>query len=55
MYSNTLISFAVTEMKWLFISSSAILVTGSDSGSAASRARSENTRSKCEWTRIWTI
>jgi hypothetical protein len=35
-------------------SSSAIWVTGSDAGSVAFRARGELTRSKCEWTRIWT-
>ena len=35
----TLISFATyTEMGWLFIISTAILVTGSDTGSVASRA-----------------
>ena len=44
-----------TEMRWLFISSSAIWVTESDAGVVASRARSELTRSKCRWTRIWTI
>ena len=41
-------------MRWMFISSTAIWVTGSDTGSVGSRARSELTRSKCEWTRIWT-
>ena len=46
--------FFCTEMRWMFISSSAIWVTGSDTDSVASRARSELTRSKCEWTRIWT-
>ena len=67
----TLISFAVlkwvfisqkiftyllsTEMRWMFISSTVIWVNGSDSNSVASRARSELTRSKCEWTRISTI
>ena len=53
----TLISFAV--LKWdeslsvqlLFES----LVQCSYTGSVASRAISELTRSKCEWTRIWTI
>jgi hypothetical protein len=44
--------FYCTEMRWLFISSRAIWVTGSDTGSVASRARSELTRWKCEWTRI---
>ena len=38
-----------------FISSSAIWGTGSDTGSVASRAKGELTRSKCDWTRIWTI
>ena len=42
-------------MKWLFISSTAIWVTGSDTGSVASRARTELTSSKCDWTWIWTI
>ena len=48
----TFISFAV--LKWMFISSTAIWVTGSYTSSVASRARSQLTRSKCEWTRIWT-
>ena len=46
----TLISFAVcTEMRWLFISSTAIWVTGSDTGSVAMAC--QLTKSKCEWTR----
>ena len=40
-------------MRWIFISSTAIWVTGSDTGSVASRARTELTSSKCDWTRIW--
>ena len=47
--------FCCTEMRWLFISSTAIWVTGSDTGSVASRARTELTSSKCDWTRIWAI
>ena len=47
--------FCFTEMRWLFISSSAIWVTSSDTSSVASRDGSQLTRSKCEWTRIWTI
>ena len=47
--------FCCTEMTCLFISSSAIWVTGSDTGSVFSRAIGELTRSKCEWTGIWTI
>ena len=47
--------FCSTEMRWLFISSTAIWVTGSDTGSVASRARTELTSSKCDWTRIWNI
>ena len=47
--------FCCTEIRWLFISSTAIWVTGSDTGSVACRARSKLTSSKCEWTRIWTI
>ena len=47
--------FCCNKMKWLFISSNAIWVTGSDAGSVASRTRSQLTRSTCEWTRIWTI
>ena len=42
--------FCCTEMRLMSISSNAIWVTGS----VASRARSKLTRSKCEWTRIWT-
>ena len=42
-------------MRWLFISSSAIWVTGPDTSSVASRGKSELTISKCERTRIWTI
>ena len=42
-------------MRWLFISSTAVWVTGSDTGSVASRARTELTSSKCDWTRSWTI
>ena len=42
-----------TEMRWMFIISTAIWVTGSDTSSVSSR--SELTSSKCEWTRIWTI
>ena len=47
--------FCCTEMRWMFISLTAIWVTGSDTGSVASRARSKLTSTKCEWTRIWTI
>ena len=47
--------FYCTEMRWLFISSTAIWVTGSDTGSVASRARTELTSSKHDWTRIWAI
>ena len=46
--------FCCTEMRWLFISSSAKWDTGSDAGSVASRTRSKLTRSKCEWTIFWT-
>ena len=35
----------------MFTSSTAIWATGS----VASRARSQQTRSKCEWIRVWTI
>ena len=42
-------------MRWLFISSTAISVTGSDTISVGSRARTELISSKCDWTRIWTI
>ena len=42
-------------MRWLFISSTAIWVTGSDTRSVASRARTELTCSKCDYTRIWAI
>ena len=44
----TLISFACTEMRGMFISSTAISINGSDTGSVASRGRSQLTRSKCE-------
>ena len=47
--------FCCTEMRWLFISLSAIWATDSDTSLVACRARTELTRSKCEWTRIWTI
>ena len=47
--------FPCTEMRWLFISSTAIWVTGSDTRSVASTARSKLTTSKCDWTRIWTM
>ena len=47
--------FCCTEMRWLFISSTAVWVTGSDTGSVASRAKTKLTSSKCDWTRIWTI
>ena len=47
--------FCCIEMRWLFISSTAIWVTGSDTGSVASRARTKLTSSKCDWTRIWAI
>ena len=43
-----------TEMRWMFISSTAIWVTSSDTSSVASRARSHFNSSKYEWTRIWT-
>ena len=56
LYSITAVSDqGSTKMRCLFISSSAICVTGSDTGSVASRASGELTSSKCEWTRIWTI
>ena len=38
--------FCCTEMRWLFISSTAIWVTGSDTGSVTSRARTELTSSE---------
>ena len=47
----------VALLKWVDCSR-AIWVTGSDASFVASRARSQMalfTRSKCEWTRIWTI
>ena len=47
--------FCYTEMRRLFISSTAIWITGSDTGSVASRARTKLTSSKCDWTRIWAI
>ena len=52
--------FCCTKMRWLFISITAIWVTSSDTGSDASRAgysraRTELTSSKCDWTRIWAI
>ena len=47
--------FYCTEMRWLFISSTAIWVTGSDTSSVDSRARTELTSSKCDWNRIWAI
>ena len=47
--------FRCTEMSWLFISSSTMSVTSSDTGSVASRAKDKLTRSKCNWTRIWSI
>jgi hypothetical protein len=47
--------FCCTEMRWLFISSTAIWVTDSDTSSVASRARTKLTSSKFDWTRIWTI
>ena len=47
--------FCCTEIKWLFINSTAIWVTGSDTSSVAFRARSQLTRSKCKWTRIWNV
>ena len=46
--------FCCTEKKWMFISSTAIWFTSSDTGSVAFRARGQLDRSKCEWTRIWT-
>ena len=51
----TLISFAV--LKWddcLSVQLAAFWVTGSDTNSVASRARTKLTSSKCDWTRIWT-
>ena len=39
----------------MFISLTAISVTVSDTFSVASRTRTELTRSKCKWTRIYTI
>ena len=50
----TLIFYCI-RMRWMFISSTTIWVTGSDTSSVASRARSQRTSSKCEWNRIWTI
>jgi hypothetical protein len=47
--------FYCTEIRWLFIGSTAIWVNGLDTGSAASRARTKLTSSKCDWTRIWAI
>ena len=44
----------VALLKWVDCSR-AIWVTGSDASFVASRAWGELTRSKCEWTRIWTI
>ena len=40
-------------MRWIDISSTAIWVTGWDTSSVVSRAKSELNRSKCEWTRIY--
>ena len=51
----TLMAFVFTEMRWMFIISTAIWVTGWDTGSVASRAWSELTSSKYDWTRIWSI
>ena len=45
--------FCCTEMRWLFISSTAIWVTRSDTSSVSSRTRTELTSSKCDSTRIW--
>ena len=53
-YMKKNVAFTLISMRWLFISSSAIWVTGLDTRSVASRARTELTRSKREWTRIWT-
>ena len=39
-------------MRWLFINSTAIWVTGSDTSLVASRARTDLTSSKCDWTRM---
>ena len=47
--------FCCTEMRWLFICSTAIWVAGSDTSTVASRARTDLTSSKCGWTRIWAI
>ena len=41
--------FCFFEIRWLFISSKDIWVTGSDNSSVASRARRKMTRSKFEW------
>ena len=49
------LSLCCTEMRWMLTISTAIWVNSWDNGSVASRARSELTNSKCEWTRIWTI
>ena len=46
--------FCCTEMIRLFINLTAIWVTGSGTGSVASRAITKVTSSKCDWTRIWT-
>ena len=45
--------FCFTEMRWMFISSTAIWVAGWDTSSVGSRAGSDLTSSKCEWARIW--
>ena len=47
--------FRCTEMRWMFTSSTAIFSNGSDTSSVASKGKSQLTRSKCEWTRIWSI
>ena len=39
----------------IFCCSTECWVTGSDTGSVASRARTVLTSSKCDWTRIWAI
>ena len=42
-------------MRWMFFILTTSWVTGWDTVSVVSRARSELTSSKWEWTRIWTI
>ena len=50
-----LFCFWLTQTRWIVIMLIAIWITGWDTGSGASRAKSELTSAKCEWTRIWKI